>query len=82
MIKGYTEEELQDIAFTVLLKKNWPVFAKEMANQHLRKHAAGTKGILTLGGKTSAELEENLTDQQKIMKNLIEQNKTAPVNAN
>jgi hypothetical protein len=82
ILKGYTEDDLQDMAFTVLLKKNWPVFANEMAKQHLKKHAAGTKGILTLNGHSAAEVEGNLTDQQKVLKNLIEQNKTVPANAN
>lgn len=64
--QGYSKEEIKDIAFTALLKENWPVFAKEMINQALLKHQKGVKGILPSGelGKNNKD-DRQLTEAQK-----------------
>lgn len=81
IINGYTQESLQDIAFTTILKKNWPLFANEIAKQHLKKHAAGTKGILTIGKKETEEVIE-LTDSQQKLATIIKENTPVPATAN
>jgi hypothetical protein len=81
IVRGYSEEELRDLAFTALLKQGFPLVAEEFAKQYLRKHAAGTKGIPPIGGKSSSEGVPELSDGQKVLKNMIEANKV-PENAN
>lgn len=81
IVNGYTEEQLNEIASTAVLKNNWKSLAKEIAVQHLRKHAAGTKGITTLPGGGGNDTVE-LTPEWEKMKTIIDQNKTAPVQAN
>lgn len=76
ILKGYTEEELKDIAFTTVLKKDWPTIVNEISKQYLNRHAAGTKGIPVVhavGDYPEGGLE--LTDAQKALKGLIEADK-------
>lgn len=70
--KGYTKEELKETAWMLFLRDNWPLLAKEVANQHLNKYAAGTKGIPKVGTTQSKENLEGFTEAQK---RLIELNK-------
>lgn len=75
ILNGYTPEQLQDIAYTTVLKENFPLLAQEIAKQHLLKHAAGTKGILKIQATGSGLNDEGLTDEQKKLKGIIEANK-------
>ena len=47
--KGYTKEDLKKTAWLLFVDENLPFLLKEVANQHLSKHAAGTKGIPNIG---------------------------------
>jgi len=69
VLSGYTKEELKERMFAAFLYRNFPAIAKEVANQHLMKHAAGTKGIPLLGGKTRKDGEGDLvpTEAQKVL---------------
>lgn len=81
ILNGYSEESLRDVAWTTVLKENFPALAMQVAKQHLYKHAAGTKGIPKIG--TGGDVEEyELTEQQQVLKSIIEKNKEAPVTAN
>lgn len=57
---GYTKENLKKTAWLLFLDSNLPYLLKEVANQHLNKHAAGTKGIPLLGG--SKKNEDNIDE--------------------
>lgn len=75
---GYTKEDLKEAAWMLYLKDNWPHLAKEVANQHLRKHAAGTKGIPPIGTTTSKDINGgNFTDAQKRLIELSKQHAPA-----
>lgn len=74
IIKGYTKDELKDIAWTALLKNNFPFLVKEMNKQYLLKHAAGTRGIPKVGDTVKDE-DYVLTSEQQILKSIIEENK-------
>lgn len=63
--QGYTREELKDIAFTALLKENWPIFAKEISNQALLKHQKGVRGITPVGPQQKQPDDSQLSEQQK-----------------
>lgn len=63
--QGYTKEELKDIAFTALLKENWPIIAKEMINQALLKNQKGVKGIVPVGPQAKQSDDSQLSDSQK-----------------
>lgn len=80
ILRGYTEENLRDIAFTTVLKQNFPAIAQEIAKQHLYKHAAGTKGIPTMGLPDNSEAEGDFSDAQKKLIELHKQS-TKPVPA-
>lgn len=82
ILNGYTEENLKEIAYTTFLRQNFPFLANEILKQGLRKHAAGTKGILQLEKRAGETDDSSLTDQQKVLKSLIEQNKPQPATAN
>lgn len=83
ILAGYSEETLTELAYTSLLRNNFPVFAGIIARQYLEKHAAGTKGIPPTGKTKKDEGEVNLSPQHEILKNLIETNKPqVPVQAN
>lgn len=74
ILEGYTEASLTEIANTALLKNNWSMFAKKMIDQALLKKAAGSKGVLRIDAAGKIE-EDMLTDEQKVLKSLIEQEK-------
>lgn len=42
----YTKEGLKEIAFTALLRKNFPTITQEIVNQALKAKQAGVKGII------------------------------------
>jgi hypothetical protein len=49
---GYDKETLKQSVFAGFLYKNFAKVVAEVSNQHLKKHAAGSKGItLEVGGK-------------------------------
>lgn len=82
ILEGYTEEGLQEVAYTALLRHSFPILAKKIAIQYLKKHAAGTKGILTLK-HTAGEIDDTqLTDEQKKLKSIIKENSPQPAQAN
>ena len=82
ILRGYTPEQLQETMFNTFLIKKWPALTHEVAKQYLLKHAAGTKGIPRLT-PTSGEVDEsNLTESQKVLKQMIADNKPAPAAAN
>lgn len=65
---GYTKENIHEVAYMKIVAKNLPLIAEEIANQHLLKHQAGTRGVIpgTVSQKqTSLPLTEN---QQKALK--------------
>jgi hypothetical protein len=75
ILAGYTKAELKEEIFAGFLYKNFPAIAQQVANQHLQKHAAGTRGIPLLGGllrKEDKGLEPN-----EAQKRLIALNKEA-----
>lgn len=72
ILSGYTKERLKEEAMAAFLYKNFPYLAKEIANQHIAKHSAGTKGIPLIGGRTRKEEQEGeLTPAQKTMKEIV-----------
>ena len=66
--EGYTKEDLKEVAFTALLKQNWPLIAKEIVNQALLKQQKGVKGIIPLGVQQK-EANNHLTEQQQAVLN-------------
>jgi hypothetical protein len=76
ILAGYTKEQLKEEIFAGFLYKNFGTIAQEVANQHLLKHSAGTKGIPNLGG-AAKKLGETvqLTDAQKTLIALMEKEK-------
>lgn len=64
--KGYTKEEIKDIAFTALLRQNWPVIAQEIVKQALYKQQKGVKGIPIIGNQQKLPVESNRTEQQEM----------------
>lgn len=63
--KGYTKEDLKEVAFTALLRQNWPIIAKEMINQALLRHQKGVKGIIPTGGQQKQDGNDGYSDQQR-----------------
>lgn len=82
ILNGATEEDLQEMAYTMLLRKNFPLLANEVAKQYLKKHAAGTKGVLAVDQRRSESDDSQLSDSQKILKEIIKQNNPQPAEAN
>lgn len=82
ILNGYTEEQLKDIAWTTVLKENWQFISMEIAKQHHKKHAAGTKGIPYLNTSENAGDGIELTEAQKTLKALNEKHNPAPAAAN
>lgn len=83
VLSGYKKETLEQEAFAALLYKNFPSIAKEIANQHLLKHSAGTKGIPLLGGKAKDNSNDLVpTEAQKKMRELNEKHNPQPASAN
>jgi hypothetical protein len=76
---GYTKEQLKEEIFAGFLYKNFPTIAQQVANQHLLKHSAGTKGIPNLGGSARKEVGDavELTEAQKKAKAVHEKQKAA-----
>ena len=67
--KGYKKEDLKKTAWLLFIDGNLPYLLKEVANQHLNKHAAGTKGIPLIGGTKAKENnvdEANLPEAAKM----------------
>jgi hypothetical protein len=76
VISGYTKERLKEEAMAAFLYRNFPYVAKEIANQHLLKHSAGTKGIPMIGGlQKKGEDAGELTPAQKTMKEIVAKEK-------
>jgi hypothetical protein len=65
--KGYTKEEIKDIAFTALLRQNWPVIAQEIVKQALYKQQKGVKGITPVGPQQKLQGNDALSDKQKMV---------------
>lgn len=65
ILKGYTEQQLADIAWSTYLTKNFPAITQKIVDQQLLKKAAGTKGVLKIGGAGVVNNELELTDAQK-----------------
>lgn len=82
ILSGYTKEQLKEEIFAGFLYKNFPTIAQQVANQHLLKHSAGTKGIPNLGGAARKEVGETiqLTDAQKKAKEIHEKQAAAAAN--
>jgi hypothetical protein len=81
ILSGYKKETLKEEVFAAFLYRNFPALAKEIANQHLLKHAAGTKGIPLLGGRGRKEEQDLVPNEAQ--KKLIElQKQHNPVAAN
>jgi hypothetical protein len=76
ILSGYKKETLKEEVFAAFLYKNFPYLAKEIANQHLLKHSAGTKGIPLLGGLGKKEGDTiELTPAQKTLAEIIKKEK-------
>jgi hypothetical protein len=83
ILAGYTKEQLREEIFAGFLYKNFPTIAQEVANQHLLKNSAGTKGIPNLGGAAKKPGETiQLTDAQKTLIALMEKEKQKAAVAN
>jgi hypothetical protein len=67
ILKGTTVEELQEIAYTKFLRDNFPIIAKEIANQALLKHQKGTKGIIPIGPAARIDAPTLTPEQQKFV---------------
>jgi hypothetical protein len=82
ILAGYTKEQLKEEIFAGFLYKNFPAIAQQVANQHLLKHSAGTKGIPNLGCSTRKEVGETiqLTDAQKKAKAIHDKQAAAVAN--
>jgi hypothetical protein len=81
ILNGYSAESLKQVAWSAMLQKDFPVIVKKIVDQALFKKGAGVKGVLKFD-HSGEQNEFEMTDQQKILKNLIEQNKTANVAVN
>lgn len=78
ILAGYDKKTMKEEVFAAFLYKNFPYLAKEIANQHLMKHSAGTKGIPNLGGVSKKQGDTpQLTDAQKTLIALMEKEKQA-----
>lgn len=72
--KGWTKEELKEIAITRVLREGFPILAKEIAVQYHNRKVAGTKGIPP-GGTAKKDLKTPLTEAQQQMVDEYEKNK-------
>lgn len=83
ILSGYSKDQLKEEIFAGFLYKNFPAIAQQIANQHLLKHSAGTKGIPNLGGPSRKEGDTPiLTDAQKTLIALVKQEKEKAAVAN
>ena len=65
---GYTLEQLEDIAFTAVLRKDFNHIAKQIGLEMMKKKQAGTRGITPTGTSTTRKEDEpELTENQKIL---------------
>lgn len=82
ILAGYTKEQLKEEIFAGFLYKNFPAIAQQVANQHLFKHSAGTKGIPNIGGFARKEVGDavELTDAQKKAKGIHEKQTAVAAN--
>lgn len=79
--EGYTKEELKEVAFTAILKQNWPLIAKEIANQAILKQQKGVKGIMPIGGQHNSSGNDQLNDKQKaVLQRLFPNHQTQVAN--
>lgn len=79
--EGYTKEELKEVAFTALLKQNWPLIAKEIANQAILKQQKGVKGIMPIGGQKNNDGNDQLSEKQKaVLQRLFPNHQTQVAN--
>lgn len=66
--EGYSLEQLEDIAFTAVLRKDFAHIAKQIGLEMMKKKQAGTKGIPATGAAPARKEEEpELTENQKIL---------------
>jgi hypothetical protein len=80
ILNGYKEEDLQDIAWTIVVKNNFKTLTKKIVDQALLRNGKGSKGLLKMDGG-SDENQYELTDSQQKLKSIIEQNTVvAPAN--
>lgn len=83
ILSGYKKEDLKEEIFAGFLYKNFPAIAQQVANQHLLKHSAGTKGIPNLGGSAKQPGDTiQLTDAQKTLIALVKKEKEKAAVAN
>lgn len=82
ILEGYTEETIQEIAYTTLLRQNFPFLVKQIAVQYLKKHAAGTKGVLRVNNSVNEGDDSVLTEAQQKLKAIIKENSPVPAQAN
>lgn len=78
--EGYTKEELKEVAFTALLKQNWPLIAKEIANQAILKQQKGVKGIMPIGGQKNNDGNELSEKQKAVLQRLFPNHQTQVAN--
>jgi len=74
ILKGFTYENLKEVAFTMVVKDNLPLIADQMATQKFRRQAAGSKGIIRQQHQRTAE-EVELSPQAQVLKGLIDEDK-------
>lgn len=77
ILNGYTQEQLNDVAYTIILKENFPALALDFAKQYHLKHAKGVKGIPVGDRLESGGENVELSESAKVLKNLIEKDKQA-----
>jgi hypothetical protein len=63
--KGWSKEELKEIAYTALLRANFTEIAKNIAEQYLYKNQKGTKGIPNGNQLQQPIASSQLTEKQK-----------------
>lgn len=67
ILQGWSKETLKDIAYTALLKTNFNDIVKNVAEQHLYKHQAGTRGVPASGAQSASNTDKyaHLTENQR-----------------
>lgn len=66
ILSGYEKTKMKEEVFAAFLYKNFPYLVREISNQHMSKHAAGTRGIPPItGGKKEVEGPVLTEAQQK-----------------
>lgn len=77
IINGYTEEELQEIAYTRFLRDNLPFIIMETNKQALQKHQKGLRGIPTMAAPAKHEDHPTLTPEQQKFVDIVKANTPA-----